>query len=427
LITLLGIIGFLFVVNSAMAMGVILYFIFLSFFVTRITGRWLSGPSSEMTTSSIESRQNLRDILSLFREITLFQKRNSFSQEFVGHRTRAIDSYVRVNWIQQLPKYILESSVIIGSLGIVTVYSRFSGISSAVSNLIIFMVASSRLVPSVLRLQSFLLQVRASEKSANYSFTLMKSLNYFDELSILQEVPESKEHSESHPLAIEAKNLSFRYPGASTDAISAVSLRIKPGEFVALVGPSGSGKSTLADLLLGFLQPSAGQVVMSGTQVNPSTVSPTPRLAYMPQKVLVFSGSLLENIVMDRSVSAPDVKLAEIAAIRAGLGDWLQSQAAGIHTLLTETNSPLSGGERQRIGLARVFYANPDLLILDEPTSSLDTGTEDHVMENVLKLRGVCTIIVIAHRLSTIQKVDRVIRIKEGKIEWEGSYVELLE
>jgi ATP-binding cassette subfamily B protein len=81
----------------------------------------------------------------------------------------------------------------------------------------------------------------------------MKSLNYFDELSILQEVPESKEHSESHPLAIEAKNLSFRYPGASTDAISAVSLRIKPGEFVALVGPSGSGKSTLADLLLGFL------------------------------------------------------------------------------------------------------------------------------------------------------------------------------
>jgi ABC-type bacteriocin/lantibiotic exporter with double-glycine peptidase domain len=147
----------------------------------------------------------------------------------------------------------------------------------------------------------------------------------------------------------------------------------------------------------------------------------------MPQKVHVFSGSLLENIVLDRSVSAADAKLAEIAAIRAGLGDWVHSQEAGIHTMLSETNSPLSGGERQRIGLARVFYANPDLLILDEPTSSLDTGTEDHVMENVLKLRGACTIIVIAHRLSTIQEVDRVIRISEGKVEWEGSYVELLE
>ena len=147
----------------------------------------------------------------------------------------------------------------------------------------------------------------------------------------------------------------------------------------------------------------------------------------MPQKVHIFSGSLLENIVLDRSVSVDDARLAEIAAIRAGLGDWLHSQETGIHTKLSETNSPLSGGESQRIGLARVFFASPDLLILDEPTSSLDTGTEDHVMENVLKLRGVCTIIVIAHRLSTIQEVDRVIRLNNGKVEWEGSYVELLE
>lgn len=427
IITLLGIIGFLFVVNFAMATGVILYFVFLSFIVTRITGRWLTGPSSQMTTSSIESRQNLRDILSLFREITLFQKRDSFAQEFVGHRSRAIDSYVRVNWIQQLPKYILESSVIIGALGIVTVYSRLSGISSAVSNLIIFMVASSRLVPSVLRLQSFLLQVRSSEKSANYSFTLMNSLNYFDEPSMAEEISEQENRTGTHPLAIEAKDLSFRYPGANTDAISAVSLRIEPGEFVALVGPSGSGKSTLADVFLGFLQPSEGKVAISESQVNPLAASVTPRLAYMPQKVHVFSGSLLENIVLDRNVSEAEAKLAEIAAVRAGLGDWLHGQETGIHTLLSETNSPLSGGERQRIGLARVFYANPDLLILDEPTSSLDTGTEDHVMENVLKLRGECTIIVIAHRLSTIQEVDRVIRINEGKVEWEGSYVELLE
>lgn len=426
-ITLLGIIGFLFVVNVAMAMGVILYFVFLSFIVTRITGRWLSGPSSQMTTSNIESRQNLRDILSLFREITLFQKRESFSQEFMGHRRRAIDSYVRVNWIQQLPKYILESSVIIGALGIVTVYSRLSGISSAVSNLIIFMVASSRLVPSVLRLQSFLLQVRSSEKSANYSFSLMNSLNYFDELDVIVKAPGLDERSESRPLAIEAKDLSYRYPGASTDAISAVSLRIEPGEFVALVGPSGSGKSTLADVFLGFLQPSEGKVAISETEVSPLAVSSAPRLAYMPQKVHIFSGSLLENIVLDMGVSADDAELAEIAAIRAGLGDWLHSQEAGIHTMLSESNSPLSGGERQRIGLARVFYSNPDLLILDEPTSSLDTGTEDHVMENVLKLRGVCTIIVIAHRLSTIQEVDRVIRVNGGKVEWEGSYVELLD
>ena len=427
LITLFGIIGFLFVVNFEMAMGVILYFVFLSFIVTRITGRWLSGPSSQMTTSSIESRQNLRDILSLFREITLFQKRDSFSQEFVGHRKRAIDSYVRVNWIQQLPKYILESSVIIGSLGIVTVYSRLSGISSAVSNLIIFMVASSRLVPSVLRLQSFLLQVRSSEKSASYSFSLMNSLGYFDESKIVDEVREPEESSESRPLSIEAKDLSFRYPGASTDAISAVSLRIAPGEFVALVGSSGSGKSTLADIFLGFLQPSKGKVAISEAEVNPLALSAAPRLAYMPQKVHIFSGSLLENIVLDRSVSVDDVRLAEIAAIRAGLGDWLHSQETGIHTKLSETNSPLSGGESQRIGLARVFFASPDLLILDEPTSSLDTGTEDHVMENVLKLRGVCTNIVIAHRLSTIQEVDRVIRLNNGKVEWEGSYVELLE
>lgn len=427
IITLLGIIGFLFVVNFAMAMGVILYFLFLGFFVTRITGRWLSGPSSEMTSASIQSRQTLRDILSLFREITLFQKREAFADEFTGQRRRAIDSYVRVNWIQQLPKYILESSVIIGSLGIVTVYSRLSGISSAVSNLIIFMVASSRLVPSVLRLQSFLLQVRSSEKSAGYSFALMNSLNYFEESEVVDTPQSADSHTESRPLALEATGLSYRYPGASTAALSSVSLRIEPGEFVALVGPSGSGKSTIADLFLGFLQPSEGKVEISEPDADPLTPRSAPRLAYMPQKVHIFSGTLLENIVMDRSVSTNDVQSAEIAAIRAGLGEWLQSQELGIHTMLSETSSPLSGGERQRIGLARVFFSNPDLLILDEPTSSLDTGTEDHVMENVLKLRGVCTMIVIAHRLSTIQEVDRVIRINAGSIEWEGSYLELLD
>ncbi|MFH0761794.1 MAG: ABC transporter ATP-binding protein [Bacteroidota bacterium] len=223
--------------------------------------------------------------------------------------------------------------------------------------------------------------------------------------------------------SIEFRNVSFAY--GDQPVIRKVSLTIRKGETIALVGPSGSGKSTLADLLARFYEVQAGSVLIDGQDVrNIRTESLRNLIGIVPQDPLLFNDTIGSNIAFGDD--HPDIQAICEAAKVAHAWEFIQQTEQGIETRLGDRGGTVSGGQRQRLCLARAVYRNPPILILDEATSSLDSESEKLVQESLQDLMRNRTTIVIAHRLSTIQYADRIYVIRDGQISEQGTHDELM-
>ena len=225
--------------------------------------------------------------------------------------------------------------------------------------------------------------------------------------------------------ALEFRDLGFRYPGASDDALSNVNLAIAPGETLALVGMSGGGKSTLVNLIPEFYPVSAGQILLDGTPIAQiDLASLRAQIAMVSQHVVLFDDSIAANI----AYGDPDPDPARIeAAIRAAnLQDVMAALPEGIQTQIGDNGMRLSGGQRQRLAIARAIYNDAPILILDEATSALDSESERAVQQALDVLMQGRTTLVVAHRLSTIERADRIAVLEHGRVVEIGSHVELL-
>ncbi|MDX2932544.1 thiol reductant ABC exporter subunit CydD [Streptomyces ipomoeae] len=218
----------------------------------------------------------------------------------------------------------------------------------------------------------------------------------------------------SHALRFEG--VTVRYPGRSYDAVADVSFTVAPGETVALVGPSGMGKSTLLNVLLGFTEPTGGRVRVGGADlVSLDTEEWRSRVAWVPQRPHLYAGSIAENLRLAR----PD---ADDAAVRRALADagaleFVDALPAGADTVLGEDGAGLSAGQRQRLALARAFLADRPVLLLDEPTASLDGETEAEVVEAVRRLAVGRTVLLVVHRPALLGVADRVVRLEARAVE----------
>jgi ATP-binding cassette subfamily C protein CydCD len=220
-------------------------------------------------------------------------------------------------------------------------------------------------------------------------------------------------------------DVSFTYPGEETPAIQNINFEIKPGQHTALVGPSGAGKSTLVNLLLRFAEPGAGRI--SVNDVNLASIHPDDwrrQVAWVSQKPYLFHDTIAANI----RLAKPDASDEEViaAAQAAHLHDFIRSLPAGYETLVSEGGARLSGGEAQRLALARAFLKNAPILILDEPTSSLDPQTEALLEDSVRLIMQNRTVLTIAHRLNTIFRADQIIVLDEGRVAESGTHAQLM-
>ena len=254
---------------------------------------------------------------------------------------------------------------------------------------------------------------------------------------MLDEQPQIQDRHGARPLrvsdgAISYHDVHFAYPDAKDapgekdpEVIRGLSLDIRPGETIALVGPSGGGKSTTCALLPRFYDVDSGSVTIDGQDVRDVTQrSLREAIGLVQQDVYLFDGTIAENI----AYGCPDATAAEIrlAARRANIADFVESLPDGYETQVGERGSHLSGGQKQRIAIARVFLKNPPILIFDEATSALDNESEQAVQESLEELSRGRTTLVIAHRLSTIRGADEIATIEDGRVVERGTHEELL-
>ncbi|WP_460497002.1 ABC transporter ATP-binding protein [Glycomyces tarimensis] len=222
------------------------------------------------------------------------------------------------------------------------------------------------------------------------------------------------------------ENVSHRYPEAETDAVREVSLDIEPGTTVAFVGPSGSGKSTLLNLVLGFVRPTSGRILLDGVDMQQLDLRTARRfISVVPQESVLFEGTIRENVAY--GLRNADEERILLALRDANASQFVHELPNGLDTVVGERGARLSGGQRQRLAIARALVRDPRILLLDEATSALDPEAEELVKEALDRLMRGRTTLVVAHRLSTIRRADRIVVLDNGRILEQGTHDELLE
>jgi ABC-type bacteriocin/lantibiotic exporter with double-glycine peptidase domain len=237
------------------------------------------------------------------------------------------------------------------------------------------------------------------------------------------ETTEGRELVTSISGGVEMDHVTFRYSDDTPYIVRDISFKIKPGEYVAIVGKTGCGKSTIMRLLLGFEKPEKGAIYFDGKDINSMDLGTLRRnIGTVMQSSGLFQGDIYSNIV----ITDPELTLDDAweAAEKAGIADDIREMPMGMHTIISEGQGGISGGQRQRIMIARAIAPKPKLLMFDEATSALDNKTQRQVSE-ALDAMG-CTRIVIAHRLSTIRHCDRILVLDGGRIIEDGNYDELI-
>ncbi len=241
-------------------------------------------------------------------------------------------------------------------------------------------------------------------------------------MEAVPEISEGKQMITRLSGSIELDNVSFRYNENMPLVIDDLSLKIRPGQYVAIVGATGCGKSTLLRLMLGFESPQKGAVYVDGKDIAAVDLKSLRRnIGVVMQNGKLFTGDIFSNII----ISAPWLTMDEAwhAAELAGIAEDIRRMPMGMHTMISEGSGGISGGQRQRLMIARAIAPKPSVLMFDEATSALDNLTQKTVSESLDSLK--CTRIVIAHRLSTIKQCDRILVLDKGKIIENGTYGQL--
>lgn len=413
----------LLVVDVRMAIAAIALFTaigLLLYYSSRSRAQRLGTLSSELT---IASNEKILELLSAYREIVVRNRRYYYAKTIGDTRVQLANIVAEISFLPSISKYAVEIIVLLGGSMLAIIQFALLDATHAIATLTVFMAAGSRITPALLRLQQSALTIKGASGLSSSTLQMVENLkNTLPIKSTLDAV--EIEHQGFDPL-IKLDNVSFTYPGGRRKTLSEIDLTVEMGKKIAIVGPSGSGKTTLVDLILGIIPADSGTITISGVEPLLSIETWPGAIAYVPQDVMIFDGSILENIALGFPSEPITESLAKHALQEAQLIKFVENLPEGIHTKVGNRGMKLSGGQRQRLGIARALFTRPKLIILDEATSALDGQTESNMTSSILGLDQSVTVLMIAHRLSTVRDADLVIYIEQGEIRASGSFEEV--
>lgn len=413
--------GALVVVDPTMAFLTISFFASIALLLYKLMHIRAQVLGAENSRLSIESNEKIVEVISSYREAVVRNRRGYYSREIGSLRLQLSNSLAELSFMPNISKYVIETAIVLGALGISAVQFLQKDASHAVATLAVFMAAGSRIAPALLRIQQGAVNLKGATGTSLPTLNLIENLadeNAHEE-SILGN--NNFSHENFHP-NIELTDISVKYPNASEFAISGITLNIPAGSVIAIVGPSGAGKSTLTDLILGILEPDTGRIEISGLSPNAAVKEWSGAISYVPQEIYISNGTIRENVALGYPDEVATDNLVWDALRLSELDEVVRNLPHQLEEWVGDRGSKLSGGQRQRLGIARALFTKPKLLLLDEATSALDGSTEAKLSKSIQRLKGDTTVIMVAHRLSTVRSADRVIYLENGKILADGKF-----
>lgn len=356
------------------------------------------------------------------KEITVLGRREAFVNKYEVFSKEMERCSVINGCVAAAPSRILEGISMAGIMGVLCLrITQGVEIAKFIPTLGAFAVGVFRIMPAVAKISSKVNSIVYFKPGLENTYVnLIEAEKYEIEakekdakLDIeLKEVAKEKETAFQNELIVD--NVHWRYQGNESDVLKGLSINISKGESIAFIGQSGGGKSTLADILMTLFKPQKGTVKKDNIDIFLLREKWLEQIGYVPQNIFLMAGTVRDNVAFGLSKSEVSDDKVWRALEQAQLKDFVKSLPNGLDEVVGENGIKFSGGQRQRIAIARALYDDPQILIMDEATASLDNDTEKALMEAVDALHGTKTLILIAHRLSTVRNCDKIYEIKDG-------------
>ena len=423
LVLLLVILVGLMLVDPIISVGTFVVFTGIAFLLYFLLHKRVAVLNTKSAYQSIYFNQKVSEGINSFRDLFIKGGREFYVNELRKTKMQLAGYDAEIKFIPNISKYTIEVSVILGIAVISGIQFYLFDSNRAIAVISVFLAASTRIAPAIIRLQQSVISVKSGLSGAKPTFELIDELNGISELDRIETVI-STNHTDFSP-RVKLRNLEFTYSSATENTIQDISLEISEGKFIAFVGPSGGGKSTLIDLILGLLAPSSGSITISGLTPVDAIKKWPGSIGYVPQDVFIENSTVKENICLGFHPESVSDDLVWHALQIADLSDFVKGLEGGLFYRISDAGKNLSGGQRQRLGIARALLTKPKIVIFDEATSALDAETENRVSESILRLTGECTVIFIAHRLSVVRSADMIYYIDKGKIISQGTFEDL--
>ena len=423
LVLLLVILIGLMVVDPVTSVGTFIVFASIAYFLYVLLHKRVATLSQKNSYLNIYFNQKISEGINSFRDLYIRGGRTYYVNEIRNSKSQLAEYDAEIKFIPNISKYTIEVSIIIGIAIISAIQFYWFDANRAIAVISLFLAASTRIGPAIIRLQQSVVTVKSSLSAAAPTFELIDELNGIEELD-RTETKIQTAYEGFYP-SLKLDNMSFTYLNNPEPTLQDISLDVAKGKFIALVGPSGGGKSTLIDLILGLLAPTAGSVSISGLSSVEAIKKWPGSIGYVPQDVFIENSSVKENVCLGFNPKTVSDSLVWEALELADLSDFVKSLEGQLSYRISDAGKNLSGGQRQRLGIARALLTKPKIVIFDEATSALDAETENRVSESILKLTGKCTVIFIAHRLSVVRSADMIYYLDKGKIVNQGTFEEL--
>jgi ABC-type multidrug transport system fused ATPase/permease subunit len=401
---------------TVLIFGGILVFLYI-FLQKKVT--YLGANSAILSVKNIEL---IQQVLNSYREAVVGGKRPFYVNQIGTGQVELAKNNAKQTFLPSISKYVLEITVVLGTLLISGLQFIKTDSTRAVTVLSVFFAASTRIVPALLRIQQGLIYMKGISAASTSTLEMIESSENFDALVSNNNFNTSHIGFQSN---IELKNIILKYPGSHNLALNNISIDINSGTSTAIVGKSGAGKTSLVDVLLGVIEPQQGTISISGVSPEEAVNTWPGAISYLPQNIQVFNGTIRENICSGYEISQISDDVIWRALRVAQLEKFVLSLEHKLDTYIGDQGNKLSGGERQRLGIARAIITQPKLLVMDEGTSSLDGQTELDVTNAISELKKDTTVILIAHRLSSTRSMEKIIYLESGKVISTGTFSEV--